>query len=362
MTPPLSGRGSDVPSPAPHARLLGLCARIAAIQQRTEALALEERRAERRNDLAAAGRLHHRGVRLVHLRHRLLERLCDLPAPTALTRQAKIGALDTLITFDSDGRPDRLNGLALWSVLHDLEAAGPGPGAGDEVITPGLRRALLRRVWRIGADWHLSNDEVRRLLVDLDEATFQAWRRPEALPLPPGMRRRLGLLLAIDHALRRRSPSAERRLDLMTRPHPGLGGRTPLARLLDGRLDDLVAVHALLAEGREHRGAGRDGDRLAPAPAPIEAVLRRALTRFCDGEEGPPPPAPAFPSWEALLRWVWDGDGEEDTAVRGHLAPLAAATTPGGLHRALGLLRDVEAFRRRLRDAGTSPDDPDGDA
>jgi hypothetical protein len=173
----------------------------------------------------------------------------------------------------------------------------------------------------------------------------------------------------------------------MTRPHPRLGGRAPITRLLDG---GLLAVHALLAKG-EHRAAGAGDDRRTPS-FPIEAALRQALTRFCDGIEVPPP-AIAFPSWDALLRWVWDGDGDEDTAVRGrvaellvrtervihntdarrqwltartpwlgHLAPLlAAATTPGGLHRALGLLRDVDAFRRRLRDAGIPPGDGDSD-
>jgi len=388
MTPSLPGWGSDVPFPAPHARLFGLCARVAAVQRRTEALAAQERRAEHDGDLPAAERLHRRGVRLVQLRHLLLADVCDLPAPTAPTRRAKTRALATLITPGPDGRPDDLGGLALWSALRDLEAAATG-----EVLPSALRHALLRRMWRAGTDWALDDAEIRRLLGDPNEKTLLAWSGPEVLPLPPGTRRRIGLLLDIDRALRRRSPSAERRLDWVTRPHPGLRGRAPLARLLDGGLDDLVAVHALLAEGREHRGAGGDGDRLAPAPAPIEAALRRALIRFCDGEEGPPPPAPAFPSWEALLRWVWAGDGGEDTAVRGrvaellvraervihnpdaqrrwltgrtpwlgHLAPLAAAATPGGLHRAFGLLRDVEALRRRLRDAGTSPDDPDGDA
>ncbi|WP_458098112.1 antitoxin Xre/MbcA/ParS toxin-binding domain-containing protein [Roseomonas sp. WA12] len=386
MIPPLAGRATDVLSPAPHARLLGLCARVAAVQRRTEALAAQERRAERRGDLAAAERLHHRQVRLVHRRHRLLEAVCDLPAPTALKRQVKAAALATLITFDTDGRPDRLNGMALWSVLRDLEAAGSEFAASGEVLPPALLSALLRRVWRAGDGWALDNDAIRHLLGNPDDETAQAWFRHEAIPLPSGTRRRIGLLLALDHALRRLFRSAERRLDWMTRAHPGLGGRAPITRLLDGGLGGLLAVLALLAG--EHRAAGA-GDGRRTSSFPIEAALRQALTRFCDGTEVPPP-AIAFPSWDALLRWVWDGDGDEDTAVRGrvaellvrtervihntdarrqwltartpwlgHLTPLAAATTPGGLHRALGLLRDVDALRRRLRDAGFPPADGD---
>jgi hypothetical protein len=118
--------------------------------------------------------------------------------------------------------------------------------------------------------------------------------------------------------------------------------------------------------------------------------VEAALARYCDRERGIAvspekgvKPSIHFPSWEAVERWVWDGDGDEDAPIRsrvarllvlarrvisdegalrrwvterqpwiGGMSPLAAAVTPGGLHRAERLLHEVEADRRWLRNAG----------
>jgi hypothetical protein len=126
--------------------------------------------------------------------------------------------------------------------------------------------------------------------------------------------------------------------------------------------------------------------------------VEAALARYCDRErgrevspeEGVPPPAIHFPSWEAVERWGWDGDGDEDVLIRsriarllvlarrvisdegplrrwlterqpwiGDMSPLAAAVTPGGLHRAERLLHDIEADQQRPRNAGILSKDPE---
>jgi uncharacterized protein (DUF2384 family) len=325
--------------------------------------------------------------------------VCELPAATAHARRAKAAALLTLVALDPAGRPEQIEDLPLWSALQDLAAAGDEAEAlVGKAVPPEALRAALRIVWQAARHWELDDAQVRRLLGDPGEAAFQGWFRDEAPKVPPETRRRIGLIVALHRLLRQRYAWPDRGFDWMTRPHPQLGNRSPLARMLDGALDDLLAVHAALTSEAGAGGPEAQGRRLPPASAPLEAAVEVALARYCDRERGGeaspeaggPPSALHFPSWEAVERWVWDGDGDEDVLIRsriarllvlarrvisdegalrrwlterqpwiGGMSPLAAAVTPGGLHRAERLLHDIKAYQQRLRNTGIFPDDPE---
>ncbi|WP_424138521.1 hypothetical protein [Roseomonas chloroacetimidivorans] len=275
-------------------------------------------------------------------------------------------------------------------VLHTLSNDAPLSPATPPAEA--LRKAL-RLVWRVGRTWALDDVQLYKLLGDPDGAMIPIWFRSHAPVLAPNSLRRIGLLVALRRLLRRRDPRPSQDLEWLTTPHPQLDRRPPLDRLLAGGLDDLRAVHAVLTA--EVAVAVAEGSRRRPRLTPLGLSLRRALRRLCDVERGgvtptfpTSPPTIAFSTWSEVERWVWDGDGDEDAPVRSRIAelmvqagrvlggdemarrwliepqiwiggdpPLVAAVTPGGAHRARGLLRTVETTRQRFRDAGILPDE-----
>ncbi|WP_458098447.1 antitoxin Xre/MbcA/ParS toxin-binding domain-containing protein [Roseomonas sp. WA12] len=396
MLPPTSEVGAFSVPLSPEARLLGLCARISTVQRHTLKLAGLELQAELLGERDAADHLHRRQVRLVQFRHRLIAELCEIPAISAEACRAKAFALFTLVTLGPQGRPEQPEELALWSVCRDLAAAADAQLFGGERFPPEAFRTALHLVWRAAWQWGLDEVQTRRLLGSPAEETLQGWFRGPAPRGAPGTRRRIGLVIALHRRLRRRYAWPDRGFDWMTRSNLRLGGRSPLARMLDGGVDDLLAVHSVLDGEENADGLEPPGKRLRPASGLLEADLEAALAAFCDREREVRVPAGkreaaspfSFPSWDAVERWVWTSDGNDDAPVRmriarllvlarrvigdedalrrwltarqvwiGNRSPLAAATTPGGLHRAEGLLRIVEEQRRRLRGSSIPPDD-----
>ncbi|WP_424140542.1 hypothetical protein [Roseomonas chloroacetimidivorans] len=133
MTPSSPGGGRN--GPTSHATLLALCARILALQRRTEELGVLEQRVEQEKGLLAASRYHGQQVRLVQRRLRLIDRVCRLPATTFAMRRAKAEALLTLVILDPEGRPEHPEDWPLWSALQDLAADWSGMN-GSSAPTP----------------------------------------------------------------------------------------------------------------------------------------------------------------------------------------------------------------------------------
>jgi hypothetical protein len=133
MTSSSPGGGRN--RPTSQASLLALCARVLALQRRTEELGVLEQRAEQKKDLLAAGRYHGQQVKLVQRRLRLIDRVCRLPATTSPMRRAKAEALLTLVILDPEGRPEHPEDWPLWSALQDLAVDWSGTN-GSSAPTP----------------------------------------------------------------------------------------------------------------------------------------------------------------------------------------------------------------------------------
>jgi hypothetical protein len=106
------------------------------------------------------------------------------------------------------------------------------------------RRALVEAVTALLDRWNLAAAD-RSSLLGLDEG---AELRPgEALPENPGVLQRAGHLLAIGRALRRLYPYQPTLRDrCVATPEPALGGRPPLAVMLDGGNGGILEVRELI--------------------------------------------------------------------------------------------------------------------
>ena len=107
---------------SPETTLTALSVRIVFLQQETDRVAAFEQRAENEGEFRAARQYHRKQVALTQQRHRLIDKLCRLPATSPATRSAKSAALMTLIALDESGLPEYPNDWPLWSALKDLAA------------------------------------------------------------------------------------------------------------------------------------------------------------------------------------------------------------------------------------------------
>lgn len=119
MSPPRHLQGNRR---SPETTLTALSVRIVLLQQETDQVATLGLRAEKEGEIRAARQYHRKQVTLTQQRHRLIDKLCRLPATSPATRRTKSAALMTLITLDASGRPEYPNDWPLWSALKDLAA------------------------------------------------------------------------------------------------------------------------------------------------------------------------------------------------------------------------------------------------
>lgn len=112
----------------------------------------------------------------------------------------------------------------------------------------------LRTVFRIAERWGLSAEEQMTLLGVSAPSTFYKWRRDPPRRVAPDLLERLSYLLGIYKALHILLPDRDLADGWLCTPnaHPLFGGRTPLERMLSGRVADLFVV-------RRHLDAERGG-------------------------------------------------------------------------------------------------------
>lgn len=85
-------------------------------------------------------------------------------------------------------------------------------------------------------------------LIGVDRRTVYRWRHHESLPSPTH-RMRLESLRELRFLLDKVFEDAEGALAWLHRPVPALRGRTPIARLREGRMDEVLGVLAGLESG-----------------------------------------------------------------------------------------------------------------
>lgn len=117
-----------------------------------------------------------------------------------------------------------------------------------------LGAPALRTVFRITERWGLSAEEQMTLLGFTAPSTYYKWRKDPPRKLAPDLLERLSYLLGIYKALHILLPNRELADGWIRRPNANalFGGRTPLARMLSGRVADLFMV-------RRHLDAERGG-------------------------------------------------------------------------------------------------------
>ena len=93
--------------------------------------------------------------------------------------------------------------------------------------------------------------DARCLLLGVPRTTYHSWLTQGVKHLDRDKRDRLALLLAIYHHAGMAFPGGGGAKGWLTRPnrHPAFGGATPLERLLQGGMEDLLAVHAVARSG-----------------------------------------------------------------------------------------------------------------
>lgn len=128
--------------------------------------------------------------------------------------------------------------VAVWPELTLAETR--------ERLTP----AAVRAVFRLGADWHLTGDQLRGLLGGVASSTWHAWKNTPPADLGTDRLTRVSLLLGIYTALHvlHEGPLAD---EWVTRPNTNVlfGGRTPVEAMILGGIPAMVEVRALL-DGR----------------------------------------------------------------------------------------------------------------
>ena len=121
----------------------------------------------------------------------------------------------------------------------------------DDVPAP--ERSLLgaagfRTFTGIADAWALSVADRTRLLGDLAESTYHKWRSGKVGEPSRDQLERLSLVLGIYKALRLIFTDSATGVRWLrgTNAEPTFAGRSPLARMLDGSIDDLYAVRRYL--------------------------------------------------------------------------------------------------------------------
>jgi len=113
--------------------------------------------------------------------------------------------------------------------------------------SPETARAGVHAMLRLRKHWHLTRDQLARLLGIPSGSTIDDWtiQVPEALA--PDVLNRMGYMLAIYYALEQ-TRGGERSAEWLRAPNSGspFFGRSPLDYMLDGRMVNLVETHRCL--------------------------------------------------------------------------------------------------------------------
>lgn len=111
-------------------------------------------------------------------------------------------------------------------------------------------QALLRGLFGIAKLWGLANAELRILLGQPAERTFQRWRSGHCAGLSFDTIARIGYLAGIFKALQIVYANPQQADDWIRRPNRAFGGQSPLQRMLAGQITDIAAVRQYIDSAR----------------------------------------------------------------------------------------------------------------
>jgi len=100
----------------------------------------------------------------------------------------------------------------------------------------------LKAFFNLAAEWGLSADDQLALLGQPSRRTFYRWRAGEVAGLPADTLERISVLVGIYKALAILLPVKERATAWVARDNTAFGGRSALAVMRQGRVDDLYQV------------------------------------------------------------------------------------------------------------------------
>ena len=125
-----------------------------------------------------------------------------------------------------------------WRDLETLER--------DEGHSPAEIAAMRRAAAAILARWGVSADESAVILDDISPKSSGLWRGGDHGPVNRDFITRMSYIVGIHAALRVIFADPAQGYAWMRQPSQKLAGRTPLALLLDGGMDDLRRLHGYL--------------------------------------------------------------------------------------------------------------------
>lgn len=148
-------------------------------------------------------------------------------------------------------RPGRPQRLRVDRLLHQLSDAGSWTGARIGQ-TPRLSQpALLRLFFKVAGIWGLSDAEQQVLLGGISRGTLAVWRSGLWGKVPIDIQDRICQLLHIHCTLLDRSGEAGAVAWLRRgKSCETFAGKTPIERLLSGRLCDLLVIRQYLDAGQ----------------------------------------------------------------------------------------------------------------
>lgn len=109
---------------------------------------------------------------------------------------------------------------------------------------------LMQGFFSIAALWGLDNRQMRRLLGEPAERTFQRWKGGHVNALPADTVRRIGYLAGIYKALQILYSNPQQADEWLKRSNADFGEQRPLDRMLGGDVTDLAAVRSYLDAAR----------------------------------------------------------------------------------------------------------------
>jgi uncharacterized protein (DUF2384 family) len=131
-------------------------------------------------------------------------------------------------------------------MLLIVEHPEPEALAGGADYSPSETAAMQRAVGAIFARWGVSDVDAAVILGGISPKTFRRWRDGEYGRVNRDLADRMSYILGIHKALRIIFAEPAQGYAWMRQPNQRLGGRTPLALLLDGGMDDLRRLRRYL--------------------------------------------------------------------------------------------------------------------
>jgi hypothetical protein len=116
-----------------------------------------------------------------------------------------------------------------------------------DVSSPETARAGLNAFFRLAEQWKLTRSDQKTLLGLRSDSTLDNWRKKAPATLSPDTLERLSYLLHIYRSLRQLFPEDRvREWPRRTNDASPFLGRTALAFMLEGRIQNLLDVHRYL--------------------------------------------------------------------------------------------------------------------